>query len=120
METNKTKDKEHSQDDTLALAAMGILTFLIISFPLNDFLFSLKFMFVYFSIFYLPFILLVNKIQSIGLIEKFILIMLAGLTYSGIYIFFDIFLKIPLTRILFVAISLIILVLGFGFYWFKR
>jgi hypothetical protein len=94
------------------LALAGAITSLFISLPLMNIsliiLLSLSYMFFIFC----PFIFLIDKIKT-GFLEKFFLANISGLSYSMIYVILDVFFSIPLTRITFILITLIIYILSY-------
>jgi len=94
------------------LTIIGGISSILLSLPLMNLkailLFSLSYMFFI----YAPFIFLVNKIK-IGITEKFFLLNIAGLSYGMVYVILDIFFKIPLTKLLFVLVTIIIYVLSY-------
>jgi hypothetical protein len=88
------------------LAIIGGISSLIISIPIMNIRYVLLFALSYMFFIYCPFIFLVNKINT-GIVEKIFLLNIAGLSYSMIYVIFDVFFKIPLSKTLFVIITLI-------------
>lgn len=94
-------------NELFQLIVAGFLTIFIISLPINNILVSFRFTLIYIFLMFLPFSLMVAKIK-IGLIEKFILINLCGLSYAAIYVVLDVILKIPINKITILCITMLI------------
>ncbi|MEM3373890.1 MAG: hypothetical protein QXE31_01585 [Candidatus Woesearchaeota archaeon] len=85
------------------------IIFFIISLTLKDLFLALKMSFIYTTFFILPFIFwFSNK----NFVEKFFLVNLIGLTYSGIYVVMDVILKISLTKITFFITTIILFIIS--------
>jgi hypothetical protein len=95
---------------------IGLVTFFIISIPLNNLILSLKLTLTYLIFIYLPFLPIVSKIKKLNTLEKFIINNMIGLSYGFIYVILDVFLKIPLSKITFIAVTGIILAFNLFFY----
>lgn len=98
--------------DIEKLAIIGIMASLAISLPLLNLRYILLLSLSYLFFIYMPFIFLINKLK-IGIAEKFFLLNISGLSYAMIYVIIDVFFKIPLTKILYIFITLIIYSLSY-------
>jgi hypothetical protein len=110
------KDKLMSLLYSLLLGGSVILA---VSLPLKSTAAIFSFSLAYFFFFYLPFAPVAEMIADIGIIEKFLLINIAGLSYAGIFVVMDVIFKIPLTKPVFFSVSMLAMLLIWGYY-FKR
>ena len=93
----KTKKTSQSYKDLLNLNITGIIIIFLISLPLSNLFLSIRLSLAYLLFMYLPFLPLICKINT-GIVEKFLLINLLGLSYASVYVVLDVVLKIPLTK----------------------
>jgi len=100
-----------TSNELIQLVVIGALIIVIICIPLKNIEAVLRFSLAYLVFVYLPFLPLINKIK-IGIIEKFILTNISGLSYGLIYVMFDVFFKIPLTRSIFSLVTILIICLN--------
>tara|TARA_Y100000310_G_scaffold342142_1_gene443976 strand:- start:1235 stop:1594 length:360 start_codon:yes stop_codon:yes gene_type:complete len=98
--------------ETLAISTLLIL---IIGIITTDLLTGIKLSLAYLFLFYLPVIFFIS-LMKLDLLERIVLTNLAGLTYGSIYYILDVTLKIPITKILFGALAIILTILGFLIY----
>ena len=103
----KTKKTSQSYKDLLKLNLLGIVVIFLISLPLNDLLLNIKLSLAYLLFMYVPFLPLVCKINT-GIVEKFLLTNLLGLSYASVYVVLDVILKIPLTKMIYIVMTLLI------------
>ena len=103
----KTKKKSQSYKDLLKLNIIGIISILLISLPVNYLFLSIRLSLAYLLFMYLPFLPLICKIDT-GLIEKFLLTNVLGLSYASVYVVLDVILKIPLTKLVYIFMTLVI------------
>ena len=108
-------DKEVKEIKELVI--VGSVVFFVISLALKNFGASLRLFLTYMLFIYLPFVLPVIKLNE-GIIEKFLFINLLGLSYAAIYVILDVIFKIPLTKVLFVIVTLVFYV--FGYVYFRK
>ena len=101
----KTKKKLVSYKDLLNLNIVGIIVIFLITIPLNNLFLSIRLSLAYLLFMYLPFLPLICKINT-GIVEKFLLTNLLGLSYASIYVILDVILKIPLTKIVYIIMTL--------------
>jgi len=103
----KTKKTSQSYKDLLKLNLLGIIVVFLISIPLNNLLLSIRLSLAYILFMYVPFLPFVCKINT-GIVEKFLLTNLLGLSYASVYVVLDVILKIPLTKLTYIIMTLII------------
>lgn len=106
----KTKKPYQKFDNKTEQIVIGFIIIFLISLTLKDLLASIRLTLSYILFFYLPFIPLINSIKKIGLIEKFVLVNITGLSFGTIYVLLDVFLKIPMTKTLFIFSNSLILI----------
>ena len=107
------KNKHISELKELVLA--GAVVFFIVSLVLMDLWASLRLFMAYMLCIYLPFVLPVATLK-LPLVESFLLVNLAGLSYAAIYVIFDLVLNIPLTKPVFAVTTLLAYALGYFYY----
>ena len=98
--------------DLEKLMILGGISSIIIGLPMLNIKAIILFGLSYLFFIYGPFIFLINKIKT-GVVEKFFLLNLSGLSYGVIYVIFDVFFKIPLTKSLFIIITLLIYTISY-------
>jgi hypothetical protein len=113
---NKKEDagKKNSFNEMLVLALLGFIVIFAVTLPINNLVAGFKLALAYFLFFYLPFIgFLVNL--ELSVIERFLLTNILGLSYSVIYVVLDVFLKIPMTKAVFLILTCAVAVLSVAF-----
>ena len=96
-----------------------VLCFILIFIPslvLNDIMVSLKLTASFLFFIFLPFLPLIEKIEGLKTVEKFILNILLGLSYAGIYVILDVIFKVPLTKTVYLIATGIIIIFNWGIY----
>ena len=62
--------------------------------------------------FFIPSLILLNNYKNVEFIERFMFANILGFSYGSIYFILDVLLKIPLTKIVFLLITCIIIGMG--------
>lgn len=94
------------------LGIIGLIATFLLTIPIKNLGIMLKLTITYFLFIYLPFLNLIDKIK-IGIVEKFLLTNIAGLTYGAIFVVLDVIFKIPLTKAIFIIVTGLIIMLSY-------
>ena len=101
----------------LKLYLIGFAGIFAVSLPVNDIASSLRLSFFYILLFYGPFLPAISRIAKIGMLEKFFLSNLAGLTYAAVYVILDVILKIPLSLPAYLAATIVIYIISWAYFF---
>ena len=104
--------------EAINLSVISLASIIVITFPFIGFL-SLLLSIVYYLFIILPFLPLITK-MDLGLLEKFVLINFAGLSYSTFTLLLDPIFRIKLTKLVFIIIPIIIFIIGIKYKGAKK
>jgi hypothetical protein len=101
-----------NNNSLIELSLVGILIFLLISIiSFKNFSNGLRLSLTYLIFIYIPFLPIISKLK-LGLIEKFVLNNMLGLSYGLIFVLIDIFLNIPLSKGVYIVVTFIVTILS--------
>ncbi len=100
------------KDSIYELGALGLITSLLIAIPLGNIVYIVSLGLSYFLLFYLPFAFIIDNLK-LSIVEKFMLINAAGLSYGLVYVLLDVYFRLSLTKVTFLAITSMIYTLSF-------
>ena len=102
--------------EMLEFVVLGFILSFIPSLLLNDIRASIKLTAFFLFFIFLPFLPLVVNIKGLKVAEKFILNIILGLSYAGVYVILDVIFKVSLTKTVYLIVTCIIIILNFGIY----
>jgi hypothetical protein len=116
MKIKAKKDTKYDLKEPLKLIIIGLIIIFIISLPLRNLVATLKLTITYMFFIYLPLLPIISRIKNVSIVEKVLLVNVAGLSYSAIYVILDAILKIPLTKRVFLIVTLVFAGFSWRFY----